>query len=116
MQTRTRLALLALVAAAAAVAALPSSATFGGTNGRISYALDVPGQNGLDIFSASATGGNVTRLTFSGQNHTSFFSDWSPDGQLIAFDSDRTEDGVQLWVMDWDGANQRQLTSGEGFH
>jgi Tol biopolymer transport system component len=68
------------------------------------------------IFSAKADGTDVVRLTFSGQEHTSFFSDWSPDGQLIAFDSDRTEDGVQLWVMDWDGQNQRQLTVDEGFH
>src|SRR5262249_25132493 len=116
MQARTRLALLAVVATAAAFAALPSSATFRGTNGRITYALDVPGQNGLDIYSAKADGSDIQRLTTSGQSHTSFFSDWSPNGLLIAFDSDRTEDGVQLWVMDWDGENQRQLTIDEGFH
>jgi Tol biopolymer transport system component len=114
VQARTRMALLAGVAIVAAVVALPSSATFGGTNGRITFARDHG--TGLDIFSAKADGSDVTRLTVSGTNHSSIFTDWSPGGQLIAFDSDRTDDGVQLWVMDWDGQNQRQLTVDAGFH
>jgi TolB protein len=118
-----------VAATALAVIALatstPSSATFSGTNGRITFARFVPNPDpdkfgGIEIFSAKPDGSDVTRLTFSGfdadgNSHTSFFSDWSPSGQKIAFDSDRTGD-VQIWTMNWDGSDQTQLTTGAGFH
>ena len=110
---------LALLGALAAVIATTSSATFSGSNGRISFARYVPATNSLEIFSASATGGVIAQLTSSGQDHSSIFSDWSPDGKTIAFDSDRPGDGtgdVQIWTMSWDGASQTQLTTGPGFH
>ena len=39
---------------------------------------------------------------------------WSPDGKTIAFDSDRDGDR-EIYVMDADGANVRQLTSNDRF-
>jgi dipeptidyl aminopeptidase/acylaminoacyl peptidase len=110
---------LALLVAVAAVIAATSSATFGGSNGRISFARYVPETNSLEIFSASSTGSDIAQLTTSGQDHSSIFSDWSPDGNTIAFDSDRPGDGtgvVQIWTMNWDGSGQTQLTTGPGFH
>jgi dipeptidyl aminopeptidase/acylaminoacyl peptidase len=130
MSGRVRFALLAIAALVASVVALPSSATFGGTNGRITFARFVPNPDpskfgGLEIFSAKPDGSEVTRLTFSGFDadgnaFTSFFSDWSPDGSKIAFDSDRTSTPssfeVQIFTMNWDGTAQKQLTNGPGFH
>jgi len=40
---------------------------------------------------------------------------WSPDGRYIAWVSDRTG-GWQIWVMDSDGKNQRQITQGNAIH
>jgi Tol biopolymer transport system component len=110
---------LTLLVAFAAVLATTSSATFSGSNGRISFARYVPETNSLEIFSAGSTGSGVTQLTTSGQDHSSIFSDWSPDGNTIAFDSDRPGDGsglAQIWTMNWDGSGQTQLTTGPGFH
>ena len=106
---------LTFLVALAAVMATTSSATFSGSNGRISFARYLPETNSLEIFSASSTGSNVTQLTTSGQDHSSIYSDWSPDGNTIAFDSDRPGDGtglVQIWTMNWDGTAQTQLTTG----
>ena len=103
-----------------AIAAGPSAATFSGKNGRISFARSVG--NHTEIFSANPDGSHKTRLTASKpRGATSFISDWSPDGQLIAFDSDRTDvDGrkhpVQIYVMAWNGTGVTQLTRGGGFH
>ena len=36
--------------------------------------------------------------------------------QRIAFDSDRIDDEVDVFVADWDGSDVTQLTSGPGFH
>jgi Tol biopolymer transport system component len=40
---------------------------------------------------------------------------WSPDGQTIAWSSDRNE-GFQIWAMDRDGGNKRQISSGPAIH
>jgi TolB protein len=103
-----------------AIAAAPSTATFSGQNGRISFARAVGSH--VEVFSANPDGSHVRRLTFSKpRGATSFLSDWSPDGRLIAFDSDRTDiDGrkhpVQIYLMTADGGNVVQLTRGGGFH
>jgi Tol biopolymer transport system component len=97
---------LTLLVAVAAVLATTSSATFGGSNGRISFARYIPETNSLEIFSASSTGSGITQLTTSGQDHSSIFSDWSPDGNTLAFDSDRPGDQSE----------KTQLTTGPGFH
>ena len=56
-----------------------------------------------------ADGKNQTRLTFN------VYSDgnptFSPDGKLIAFESNRDGDS-EIYIMDTDGKNQRRLTFG----
>jgi TolB protein len=76
----------------------------------------------VEIFTANRDGSNITRLTTSKPREAaSVESDWSPDGELIAFDSDRTDtDGrkqpVQIYVTTADGSGLTQLTRGPGFH
>jgi Tol biopolymer transport system component len=119
---RSRCALPFILAAAViAFAAAPASATFPGKNGRISYFAFVEKTKSAEIFTASRNGGNVQKLTDSKRDHASVISDWSPDGQRIAFDSDRVDidgrkDVVQIYLMNADGSGVTQLTRGPGFH
>ena len=57
-----------------------------------------------------ADGGNQQRLT--NNNGWDWFPSWSPDGERIAFASDRRGDfeNFEIYVMDADGGNQRRLT------
>lgn len=110
------------------VVAIPAGATFPGTNGRITFHRflfdkDGPDLSGAEIFSARPDGTDEQRLTFSNDGRGSVFSDWSPDGRHIVFDSDRIdrdglEDVVQVYVMPWNGETfgLTQLTVGPGFH
>ena len=60
-----------------------------------------------DIWSVAVDGSRLTRLTTSPA--VDQFPVYSPDGSSIAFRSNRS--GMfQIWVMDADGTNQRQLT------
>jgi TolB protein len=100
--------------------AAPSSATFGGADGRISFNRFIPRTKSLEIFTAKPNGSDVRKLT-SNPHHASVISDWSPDGQRIAFDSDRVDvDGrkhsVQIYLMAADGSGVTQLTRGPGEH
>lgn len=98
----------------------PVYATFPGTNGRIAFTRFVPATNGNEIFSIRADGTDEQQLTFDPPDHTSLFSDWSPDGSRIAFDSDRfnngTDDIVDIFTMKADGSDIVQLTSHAGFN
>jgi len=66
-----------------------------------------PGSTNVDIWTVGIDGTGLARLTTAaGQDQ---FPAWSPDGRTIVFGSTRT--GVkQVWLMDADGGNQRQLT------
>lgn len=102
--------------------AVPSLATFGGTDGRISFTRFLPPSESLQIFSAAPDGSDIQRLTDpTGQGRSAALSDWAPDGNTIAIDSNRVDvDGrknvVQVYVMDSDGSNVEQITRGKGFH
>src|SRR6266508_2264901 len=98
MSLRRGLAIASTIALLLVALAAPANATFSGTNGRITFARYVSATNGLEIFSAKPDGSAETQLTSSGQDHNAIFSDWSPDGTKIAFDSDRTDD-VQIFIM-----------------
>jgi Tol biopolymer transport system component len=107
---RRRLAAVSAVAVLA-VAASSAQATFPGENGRITFSSDRLGH--FEIYSALPGGGDVRRLTHSGEAN-SVVSDWSPDGRWIVFDSDRAAD-VQVFIMRADGTRERQLTFRPGF-
>ena len=103
-----------------ALGAQMAAATFPGQDGRISFAREVPKTDSVEIFTARPDGTDVQRLT-SNPRRVSFVPDWSPDGEMIAFDSDRVDvDGrkkvVQVYVMNADGSGVTQLTRGGGFH
>jgi TolB protein len=64
-----------------------------------------------EIYIMNADGSDQRNLTDDpGED---FDPDWSPDGKLIAFASDRTGE-PEVYVMDPDGDNVRQLTTGGG--
>ncbi len=56
------------------------------------------------------TGDNFIQLTTEGENRDAY---WSPDGLHIIFCSDRRggRGNFEVFVMDWDGRNQRPLNS-----
>jgi len=94
--------------------AAPSSATFPGVNGRISF-FAFAGSSG-EIFTARPDGSDVRRLTRFGPSRYSQISDWSPDGEMIAFDSGGQGHGWQIYLMNADGSGITQLTRGPGHH
>jgi len=77
------------------------------------------GPNSTDIFVLTADRAELNQIT-RGQsarvqaNEWMFYPRWSPDGQSIAYLSDRTSQYTMLWLMRTDGGNQRQLTRPRG--
>ena len=118
MSARRYAAASVLAVILAGLATASSTATFGGANGRISFAKGFRGPP--EIFSANPNGSDVERLTHSGPKFGALISDWSPDGELIAYDTNKDADGrkhtEQVWVMNADGSGATQLTRGPGFH
>ncbi len=84
---------------------------------RIAFVGGTPGDSGssYDVFVMDADGSNVVNLTGPGGGASTEDSDpsFSPDGQSIAFTSDR-DGGPEIWVMDVDGGDPRQLTDSSG--
>ncbi len=77
------------------------------------------GQNATDLFILDADGSGLRQLTRSQQrrladNDWIFSPRWSPDGQTIAFLSDRSTFYPMLWIMRADGANARALVQPRG--
>jgi Tol biopolymer transport system component len=67
----------------------------------------------MDIFEADPDGGHLKRLT-EGKGYNAEGS-YSPDGKQIVFCSNRSgEADLELYVMDADGKNVRQLTHAPG--
>ncbi|HSL43715.1 MAG TPA: DPP IV N-terminal domain-containing protein [Anaerolineales bacterium] len=65
------------------------------------------GENNMDIGVASVLGGDLQLITSNPSND--YQPAWSPDGQTIAFVSER-DDNHHIYLMDSDGKNQRRLT------
>jgi len=79
---------------------------FDPTGDRIALVMSEPG-NSSDIFTVRPDGERLRRLTKNRAIEVS--PTWSPDGEFIAFVSDRTGT-PQIYVMDADGGNMRRLT------
>jgi Tol biopolymer transport system component len=109
-------ALLFLAAVSALLATLVSGAqaAFPGLDGKIVFVStrDGNGDNYItgegEIYVMNADGSNQTRLTFNAFDDTD--PAWSPNGQKIAFASDRAGN-LEIYVMNKDGTNQTRLTN-----
>lgn len=66
-------------------------------------------ESNFQIYIMTPEGTGVQQLT-SGPG-SNYDPAWSPDGVKIAFTSTRGG-GEAIWVMNWDGSDQRKLTSG----
>jgi Tol biopolymer transport system component len=76
-------------------------------------------QNATDLFVLDADGSGLRQLTRSQQRRLAdsdwvFSPRWSPDGELIAYLSDRSAFYPMLWTMRADGANPRALVQPRG--
>jgi Tol biopolymer transport system component len=117
MARQTAIVIGAAGVAIMAVWASPTSATFPGPDGRISFSRFVPRTESFEIFTARPDGSDAQQLT-SNPRREATVPDWSPDGEMIAFESNRVGGGgrVQIYVMNADGSGLTQLTTGPGFH
>ncbi|PWU23208.1 MAG: hypothetical protein C5B48_09020 [Candidatus Rokuibacteriota bacterium] len=83
------------------LAAPPASATFPGGNGKIAFT----GPNGIYVMNSD---GSDQTLLGDGRDPA-----WSPDGQKIAFVSDR-DGNAEIYVMNADGTGVTRLTDDPG--
>jgi len=60
-----------------------------------------------EVFVMDPSGNNLLRLTFN--NFTDYYPKFSPDDSKIIFESN-----ANVWIMDSDGVNQKQLTFNSG--
>ena len=103
----------ALAALLFAALATPSQAAFPGQNGKIAFVklrnyTPATGWQESDIWIVNSNGSGETRLTQGvGKNRAPA---WSPDGQKIAFESDR-DGNSEIYVMSADGTGQTRLTT-----
>jgi Tol biopolymer transport system component len=103
VMTMRRSAVLAIGLAiiATPLFAAPAHAAYPGTNGRISFAAC--GTSGCVVSTMLPNGSKVRHLT------SGFSSDWSPNGQKIAFDDNRTG-REEVFTMNADGSDVQQVT------
>ena len=116
---RTAVILAVILAAAVALTPTGAPATFAGKNGRIAFNGVLPGTCCSEIYTARSDGSDIQRLTSTAGQNDSGLPDRSPDGQKIAFESNRTDtdgqkDVVQIYLMNADGSGLTQLTRGPG--
>jgi Tol biopolymer transport system component len=99
-----------LVMALVLTLATPASATFPGKNGRIAFIVQP------DLFTMNPNGSDVKQLTSFGSNEATFGVGWSPDGSQLVFARALSDfSASQIWIMNADGSNQRQLLNDASF-
>ncbi len=94
-----------------------AKATFPGDNGRIAFASNRTSGEGVnnpegdfEIFTMNPDGTELAQLT----QNAAFDFEWSPDGQKLAFESDR-DLFCHIFVMSADGSGQTNVTSNRAF-
>jgi hypothetical protein len=100
------------VALALLAAAVPAQAAFPGQNGKIAFSRvvydpDTDTSSPVQIYTVNPDGTATTNISNSSSND--YVPEWSPDGQVIAFQSDR--DGSNgIYTMNANGTNPVRLT------
>jgi Tol biopolymer transport system component len=61
----------------------------------------------VDIYTMNVDGSNLRQLTNDG---ASARPNWSPDGRKIAFFLSNVSNGLNLYIMNWDGSGRRAIT------
>src|SRR6266508_5252056 len=97
-----------LATALAMLPAGPAHAAFPGSNGRIAFESGRTDE--LDIYTAKPDGSDLKRMTSGlAEDHR---PRWAPDGSQIVFWRGIGDGPGDIWIMDADGSNKQQLTSG----
>jgi dipeptidyl aminopeptidase/acylaminoacyl peptidase len=103
-----------LVGSLLAVACVaPARAAFPGRNGTIAFPVGVTNGQQLvlrDIYSVEPDGSNPVNLTRNPPGTYDENPAWSPDGRHLAFQRWVGSGKTAIWVMNWDGNGERQVT------
>ena len=82
----------------------------------ILYTLNTPDLNTerskSTIWKVNLADSNAIKL--SNDNNFDHSAKWSPDGELVAFLSNRSDNGMQIWLMNNNGEDVREISNIEG--
>jgi hypothetical protein len=96
------LALLTTSLLGVAATSTGASATYPGRDGKIAFV------RANQVYTMTATGGSVTRLTTTGKNYRPH---WSPNGTRISYINETSSGAKDVWVMTATGASKQRVTT-----